>query len=161
MFNVHYSLFIGTTEGSDDVAKADFKMPEEFLLKISTLADKIDEILPRVLAEGGEVMKAKAKGNLQAVIGSKPKYPSRSTGELAGALGVSGARLDREGNHNVKVGFAEPRRDGKSNAKIANILEYGKHGQPAKPFLKPAKSAAKAECIKTMTDALQREVDSI
>ena len=128
--------------------------------KISALGEKTDEIVPRVLEEGGKVMLAKVKGNLQAVIG-KGKYKSRATGELVKALGVSGARMDREGNYNVKVGFAEPRRDGESNAKLANIIEYGKHGQPARPFLKPAKSAAKSECMQSMIDALQREVDNI
>jgi len=136
------------------------QMPTEFLERISALGEKTDEIVPRVLDEGGKVMLAKVKGNLQAVIG-KGKYKSRATGELVNALGVSGARMDREGNYNVKVGFAEPRRDGESNAKLANIIEYGKHGQPARPFLKPAKSAAKAECMQAMIDALQREVDGI
>jgi len=142
------------------VAKTLIQMPDEFLQKISALGEKTDEIVPRILNEGGKVMLKKVKGNLQAVIG-KTKYKSRATGELANALGVSGARMDREGNYNVKIGFAEPRRDGESNAKLANIIEYGKHGQPARPFLKPAKSAAKSECMQTMIDALQREVDGI
>ena len=47
---------------------------------------------------------------------------------------------------------------GGSNAKLANILEYGKHGQPAKPFLKPAKSASRAECIRVMKQKLEEEV---
>ena len=142
------------------MAKTLIQMPDEFLQKISALGEKTDEIVPRILNEGGKVMLKKVKGNLQAVIG-KTKYKSRATGELANALGVSGARMDREGNYNVKIGFAEPRRDGESNAKLANIIEYGKHGQPARPFLKPAKSAAKSECMQTMIDALQREVDGI
>ena len=142
------------------MAKADMKMPDDFLQKISTLAERTDDIVPRVLEAGGKVMLDKTKSNLRAVIG-KTKYPSRATGELVNALGVSGARMDREGNYNVKVGFAEPRRDGESNAKLANIIEYGKSGQPPRPFLKPAKSAAKSECMQTMIDALQREVDGI
>lgn len=143
-----------------DIARCLFTMPDNFLQKISTLGERTDEIVPRVLEAGGKVMLARVKGNLQAVIG-KGKYPSRTTGELLNALGVSGARLDRDGNYNVKLGFREPRRDGESNAKLANILEYGKHGQPARPFLKPAKSAAKQECIQAMIDALQLEVDSL
>ena len=142
------------------MAKCLLQMPTEFLERISALGDKTDEIVPRVLEKGGEVVLKKVKANLRAVIG-KTKYPSRATGELADALGVSGARMDREGNYNVKVGFAEPRRDGESNAKLANIIEYGKHGQPPHPFLKPAKSAAKSECVQTMIDALQQEVDGI
>ena len=143
------------------MAKCFAQMPDDFLNKISTLGDKTDEIVPRVLEAGGEVVLKKVKANLRAVIGKGTKYDSRATGELVDALGVSGTRMDREGNYNVKVGFAEPRRDGESNAKLANIIEYGKHGQPPRPFLKPAKSAAKSECVQTMIDALQREVDGI
>ena len=142
------------------MAKADVKMPDDFLDRISRLGEKTDEIVPRVLDEGGKVMLKKVKGNLQAVIG-KTKYPSRTTGELVNALGVSGARMDRDGNYNVKVGFAEPRRGGESNAKIANIIEHGKHGQPARPFLKPAKSAAKDACIDAMKTKLEEEINQI
>ena len=142
------------------MAKADMKMPDDFLQKISTLAERTDDIVPRVLAAGGKVMLDKTKSNLRAVIG-KTKYPSRTTGELVNALGVSGARMDREGNYNVKIGFAEPRRDGESNAKIANIIEHGKHGQPARPFLKPAKSAAKDACIDAMKAKLEEEINQI
>jgi HK97 gp10 family phage protein len=118
-------------------------MPEEFLLKVSDLANKTDEIIPKVLKEGAGVVKDKVKSNLEAVIGKNTKVESRSTGELIKALGVSPAGIDRNGNHDVKVGFDEPRQDGVSNAKIANIIEYGKSGQPPKPFLKPAKSSGK------------------
>ena len=142
------------------MAKADVKMPDDFLDKISRLGEKTDEIIPRVLAAGGKVMLDRTKSNLQAVIGNT-KYPSRATGELVTALGVSGARMDREGNYNVKVGFDEPRRDAGNNAKIANIIEHGKHGQPAKPFLKPAKSAAKNTCISVMKAKLEEEIDKI
>ena len=143
------------------MAKCLMKMPDEFLQKISSLAEKTDDIVPRVLEAGGKVMLDKTKSNLQAVIG-KTKFPSRATGELVGALGVSGARMDRDGNYNVKIGFAEPRRgSGSSNAKIANIIEHGKHGQPAKPFLKPAKSSAKGACIEAMKTKLEEEIDLI
>ncbi len=143
------------------MAKAEFKLPEELLLKISRLGDKTDEILPRVLEAGGEVVLDKVRENLQAVVGRDTKEASRSTGELVSALGVSPAKIDREGNYNVKVGFAEPRPDGKSNAMIANVLEYGKSGQPPKPFLKPAKSASRAPCIEAMKQALEQEVEKL
>jgi HK97 gp10 family phage protein len=133
-------------------------MPEEFLNKISSLADKTDEIVPRVLDAGGKVVLAKAKSNLQSAIGKGTKYESRSTGELVSALGVSGARLDRDGNYNVKIGMREPRAGGGSNAKIANIIEHGKHGQPAKPFMKPAMTASKKTAIQAMVEELEKEI---
>jgi len=143
------------------VAKATMKMPEEFLLKISRLGEKTDEIIPRVLEAGGEIVEAKVKSNLQSVIGKGTQEQSRSTGELISALGVSPAKQDRNGDFNVKVGFSEPRSDGKSNAMIASILEYGKSGQPPKPFLKPAKSSSKKACTDAMKQRLEREVDGI
>ena len=97
--------------------------------------------------------------NLRLRSGAGTKYDSRSTGELAGALGLSPVKVDGSGNHDIKVGFAEPRSDGGSNAKIANILEYGKHGQPAKPFLKPAKTASKSAAITAMQKKFEEEVD--
>lgn len=143
------------------MARASFKMPEDFLTKVSTLADKTDEIIPKVLKEGGEVVSAKVKSNLQAVIGKEIKYDSRSTGELIDALGVTPAGVDRNGNYDVKVGFDEPRKDGESNAKIANILEYGKSGQPPKPFLKPAKTASRNACIEAMKKKLDEEINKL
>jgi hypothetical protein len=143
------------------VAKVTMKMPEDFLLKVSRLNDKTDEIIPRVLKAGGEVVLDKVKSNLNSAVGHDTKYPSRSTGELVAALGVSPALPDRDGNYNVKVGFSEPRRDGSSNAKIANIIEYGKSGQPAKPFLKPAKSTSRKPCIEAMKAKLDEEVNRI
>lgn len=143
------------------MAKAQVKMPEEFLLKLSKLGNQTDAIAERVLEAGGKVVLAKTQSNLEAVVGSDTKYDSRSTGELVGALGLSPTKLDRDGNHNIKVGFDEPRSDGKSNAMLANLIEYGKHGQPARPFLKPAKSASRAECMKVMTETLEQEVEKL
>lgn len=125
------------------MAKADVKMPEDFLLKLSRLGDKTDEICEKALNAGGEVVLAKVKSNLSSVIGKDTKTDSRSTGELERSLGLSPVLIDDNGNANIKIGFKEPRSDGESNAKIASIIEYGKQGQPPKPFLKPTKISSK------------------
>ena len=143
------------------MAKVQVKMPEDFVLKLSRLGDKTDEIIPKVLEAGGEVVVEKVRANLRSVVGRDTKVESRSTGELVSALGVSPAKIDREGNYNIKVGFAEPRSDGRSNAMIANVLEYGKSGQPAKPFLKPARTASRAPCIAAMKQKFEQEVGKI
>ena len=143
------------------MAKADFKLPDEFLTKLSRLGKDTDSVAEKVLEAGGQVVLAKVKSNLSSAIGGGTKYDSRSTGELAQSLGLSPVKLNREGNHDIKIGFSEPRSDGSSNAKLANVLEYGKHGQPAKPFLKPAKTASRQECIDAMTKALDEEVEKL
>jgi HK97 gp10 family phage protein len=143
------------------VARFEVKMPTEFLLKLSQLGNKTDEIVGKVLTAGGEVVAKKVKENLVSMIGKDTKYESRSTGELVSALGVSKPRLDKNGVMNVKIGFSEPRSDGKSNAMIANVLEFGKSGQPPKPFLKPAKSATRNEVIAAMEAAFNEEVSKL
>ena len=123
------------------MAKADIKMPDEFLEKLAHLAKDEDGMAERVLSAGAEVVEARVRSNLSGVIGRGTKEESRSTGQLLASLGTSSVKLD-----------------GDSNAKIANILEYGRHGQPPKPFLKPAKSASKAAAIEAMKRALEEEV---
>ncbi|MGN0786831.1 MAG: HK97-gp10 family putative phage morphogenesis protein [Christensenellales bacterium] len=143
------------------MAKAEVQLPEELLTRLSQLGAKSDEIAEKMLEAGGEVLLSRVKSNLAGVIGKGTKYPSESTGELERSLGLSPAKLDRNGNHNIKVGFSEPRADGSSNARIANIIEYGKHGQPAKPFLKPAKSASEAAVIEAMKQIFEQEVSKL
>lgn len=134
------------------MAKCTYTLPEDLLKKLSTLGSRMDEISAVVLEAGGEVVLDKVKSNLKSVLSGD------SSGELVSSLGLSSVRVGKDGNSNIKVGFSEPRKDGKSNAMIANIIEYGKHGQPARPFLKPAKSASKKQCIETMTKKLEEEI---
>jgi len=143
------------------VAKATMRMPDDFQKKLSKLGNKTDEIVSKVLESGGEVVLDKVKINLKGIIGSQTKEKDRSTGELISSLGLSPTKVDKNGNFNVKIGFSEPRSDGDSNAKIANVLEYGKSGQPPKPFLKPAKSASRKVCIETMKIKLDKEIEKL
>ena len=100
------------------MAKIEMKMPEEFLLKLSRLGNKTDEIIPKVLEAGGEVVLSKAKSNRASVVGHGTKTKSRSTGELEDSLGLSPAKQKRDGSGwDIKIGFAEPRSDGDSNAR--------------------------------------------
>jgi hypothetical protein len=134
------------------VAKATFEMPEDFMQKISRLADQTDVIVPKVLEAGGKVVLDAVRGGLHSVLSGE------STGELERSLGLSPMRLDRNGNPDVKVGFDEPRSDGGSNAKIANVLEHGKHGQPPRPFLKAAKAASHGPATDAMIAKLEEEI---
>ena len=140
------------------MAKVQLMMPDDYLTWLSKLGDRTDEISKKVLEAGGEVVLQQVKSKLSSVVGKGTKYDSRSTGELERSLGLSSVRTDRDGNPNIKVGFSEPRSDGGSNAQLANIIEYGKHGQPARPFLKPAKTASKKACEEAMKAKFDSEV---
>ena len=143
------------------MGKCTVNMPDDFLMKLSRLGAKTDEIVPKVLEAGAEVVEAAVRSNLSSVVGSNTKEPSRSTGTLVSALGTSPAKMDRDGNFNVKVGFEEGRPDGKNNAMLAGVIEYGKHGQPPKPFMAPAKTHSKNACVNAMIEAFDREVTKV
>jgi HK97 gp10 family phage protein len=143
------------------MASAKFKLPKEFLDRCDRLGSKLDTILPEVLEEGGKVVLQTVKRNLAGVVGKGLKGESRSTGELERSLGVTPAKPDKNGVWNVKIGFAEPRSDGSVNAKIASVLEYGKVGQPPKPFLAPAKTQSKTAAINAMIKKMDSECQNI
>ena len=140
------------------MAKVKIEMPDEFLNQIAEMGNALDAAIPKALAAGGKVVMDKMVSNLRAAIGTGTKKKSRSTGKLAASLGLSPAKLDRDGNLDVKVGFSEGRGD-VSNAMLANVLEYGKHGQPPKPFLKRTKSSSQAPCIEAMQSVLKEELN--
>ena len=138
------------------MAKVTIKMPTEFMDQLTKAAEKTDSAIPKALEAGGKVVFETMKTNLRSAVGRDTKYPSRSTGKLLAALGVSPVKLNDEGNYDVKVGFSEDREV--SNARLANILEYGKHVQPPKPILKPTRRSSRKPCIEAMQTALKEEL---
>ena len=137
------------------MAKCSAKLPEELLKKLSRIVRNMDAIADSALKAGGEVVLKNTKSNLENMV----KGPS--TGQLVNALGLSPVLLDRNGNYNIKVGFDEYRADGSANAMVANIIEYGKHGQPARPFLKNAKTKSKKECETVMAQKIEEEIKKL
>jgi len=138
-----------------------FNMPEDFIKKISSLGDKTDEIIAKVLEAGAEVVESEVRNNLETQIGNNTKQRSKSTGQLISALGTASVRQDKKGVMNVKIGFSENRRDGKKNAMIATVLEYGKSNQKARPFIKPALRKSKDACINAMIRKLDEEIERL
>ena len=140
------------------MAKISIRMPTAFMDQLAKASEKTDTAIPKALEAGGKVVFEKMKSNLSSAIGRNTKNKSRSTGKLLAALGVSPVKVNDGGNYDVKVGFAEGRGDA-NNAMLANLLEYGKSGQPPKPFLKRTKSSSQAPCIEAMQYVLKEELD--
>ena len=143
------------------MADVSVKLPEEFMKRLSTIGEKQDEISARVLIAGAEVVEKRLRSALTSVVGKGTKYESRSTGELVSALGISPVGIGFNGGSNIKVGLSEPHTGGVSNAMLANIIEYGKSGQPPKPFLKAVKSSSKKEVEAAMKQKLDEELNNI
>lgn len=138
------------------MAKISIQLPTEFMDQLTKIAEKTDTAIPKALEAGGKVVFEKMIANLRSAIGRDTKYKSRATGKLLAALGVSPVKVNDEGNFDIKVGFSESRRV--NNAMLANILEYGKHGQPPKPILKPTKTSSRKPCIEAMQSVLKEEL---
>lgn len=138
------------------MAKVSIQLPTAFMDQLTKISAKTDIAIPKALEVGGKVVFEKMKDNLSSAIGRNTKYQSRSTGRLLTALGVSPVKVNDEGNFDIKVGFSEGR--SVSNAMLANILEYGKHGQPPKPILKPTRASSRKPCIEAMKNVLKGEL---
>ena len=138
------------------MARVSIQLPTAFMDQLTKIAAKTDIAIPKALEAGGKVVFEKMKANLHSAIGKDTKYKSRSTGKLLAALGVSPVKVNDEGNFDVKIGFSEGR--SVSNAMLANILEYGKHGQPPKPILKPTRASSRKPCIEAMQNVLNEEL---
>jgi len=143
------------------VAKVTMKYPDDLIGKIAKLEGKTDEICEKALTAGAAIVERQVRSNLKDVVGKHTKEASRSTGQLVEALGTTQVRVDNKGDYNIKVGFDEPRSDGDSNAKIANVLEYGRAGQPPKPFLAPAKKKTKKPAEAKMKHVLEEEINKL
>ena len=143
------------------MATVTIKLPDEFMNQLSEFDSRPEAIFTTALEDGAEIAEKQARANLKAVIGSGTKLPSESTGQLLGALGISPVKPSELGGYDIRVGFAEPRQDGKSNEMIANIIEYGKKGQAAKPFMKPAEDATKAKVKAKMQETFKAEAEKI
>lgn len=139
------------------------KLPDEFMNQLSEFDSQLENIFEKSLEDGAEIACEQAKANLGVALASfaLSDGTSRSTGQLKGALGISPVKPSGLGGFDIRVGFAEPRKDGESNEMISNIIEYGKKGQAAKPFMKPAEDATKAKVKAKMEETFKAEAEKI
>lgn len=141
------------------MAKTTVKIPNSFIDHLITVANSVDAFSEKALQEGAEEVVGVFRKNLKAVLG-----PKKRTGQLLHAVGVSPVQVDYRGDHNIKIGFAEPREaKGKEttvNAKIANILEYGRPGQAPRPFVSRTKRATQAPATERMKRSFEEQIEA-
>ena len=143
------------------MARVHIRLPNAFIDSLNAASSVLEASADEVLGAGAAVVEPRMRSNLAAAIGSNTKKPSHSTGQLLGALGTTSVKTNSRGDHNIKVGFAENRRDGRSNALIANVLEHGRSNQPARPFLAPTRSQTRRGAIQAMKQALAARIGQV
>lgn len=136
-------------------------MPEELLTKLSKLGNQYDGIVQSMLANGAEPLQQQVQANLDAVVGKQTKYPSRSTGALQKSVKVTKAYQVKNGDWHIKVSIYGYDSKGVPNALKGLVIEKGRAGQPAKPWLKPAVSKSKNSCIQSMSETLDKEIKKL
>lgn len=143
------------------MARVQIRLPNDFIDALDSASSLIDNSAEQVLKAGANIVEPRMRSNLSAAIGSSTKQPSRSTGQLAKALGTAPVKVNSRGDYNVKVGFAENRDDGRANALIANVLEHGRSNQPARPFLAPTRSQTRRAAITAMKQTLAARIEQV
>ena len=140
--------------------------------RITEIANNSGEIIDKCVEAGADVVHSYVRNNLKGVLSNEHK-----NGELMHSLGITPVKVDRNGIHNAKIGFNEPRKDqggsiitksGKkrtyyvrTNAMIANVLEYGSSKQRARPFLAPAKRSSRKPALEAMERKFDEEVKNV
>ena len=143
------------------MARVDVRLPNAVIDALTQVSNVVDDNAEQVLNAGASVVESRMRANLTAAIGRGTKTPSRSTGQLLGALGTTSVKVNSRGVYNVKVGFAENRRDGRSNALVANVLEHGRSNQAARPFLAPTRSQTRKPATEAMKKALTAAIEQV
>ena len=143
------------------MARVQIKLPNDFIDALDSASNILDNSAEQVLKAGANIVEPRMRSNLSAAIGSNTKQSSRSTGQLAKALGTAPVKVNSRGDYNVKVGFAENRDDGRANALIANVLEHGRSNQPARPFLAPTRSQTRQAAITAMKQTLAVRIQQV
>ena len=143
------------------MARVQIRLPNDFIDALDSASSLLDNSAEKVLKAGANIVEPRMRSNLSAAIGSSTKQPSRSTGQLAKALGTAPVKVNSRGDYNVKVGFAENRDDGRANALIANVLEHGRSNQPARPFLAPTRSQTRRAAITAMKRTLAARIEQV
>lgn len=154
------------------MANIEIKLPDALIRRMERIADEAQEIIDKSLEAGAEVAEQYVRNNLRGVLSAEHK-----NGELINALGTTPAKTDKNGVRNIKIGFKEPRKDQsgshttrsgrkrtyyvRTNAMIARVLEYGRSNQKARPFLAPAKRAARGPVANAMERTFDEEVAKI
>lgn len=112
---------------------------DSFQLSMEELANLPDSVLDEMLLASAQVVEYAQKRKGRA-------YGVHRTGVTLSALTHGKAKRAKEG----RVIHVYPRgrnADGNSNAEVAFINEYGKRGQPARPFIRDANEESADEAV--------------
>lgn len=131
---------------------------DEIASAFSRTANVPDNIKQNVLTEMGHILMEAQKSEGESKVGRDPN----SSVHFIDNITLSKPKLTDDGGY-VKVTFKGSRRRGHTetrNAEIAFINEYGKKGQPARPFIRPANEKSAEQAREKGADVLHSWIDN-
>lgn len=142
---------------------------KDLIKKIETLGARSEEIAKKVVKVGANPVADEIRKNLEANIadpsyagvgdtGSFDRKKEKSSGDLLKSLGISPAGTDRNGDVNVKVGFAGYDQKGVPNALKARAMESGTSKLRKRPFVRPAVNRTRKKSKDAMAAEYDRQV---
>lgn len=134
------------------MALTQINLPNSFIDSLDNVSRKLDTYTEDTLKAGAGVLEPIMGRQAQSKYRQRTVRESESTGQLTVTLGVFSVKARADGKHDIKLGFAEIRADSRSNALIANVLEYGSIRQASRPFLAPTRIRTR----KTVIEAMKR-----
>lgn len=153
------------------MAKLSYEAPTSLEERFNKLSEEFAGIADKANRAGAEIIEKKVRSNLRSVLSAE-----HQNGELINALGISPPGKNKYGDRNVKIGFREPRQVQRAqskkakkkrtyytstNAMVATVLEYGRHGQPPRPFLRPAIVSEGGRAVEKMREVFEEEAEKI
>lgn len=121
------------------MAKLDVSGFDELELTLEEMASLPESVLDEMLdAQAAVIVTAqKAKG---------AAYGVRRTGMTLGSIKAGRPKRIRDGK-SISIYPQGVNKDGNRNAEVAFINEYGKRGQPARPFIRDANESAAGAAV--------------
>ena len=142
---------------------------DRFTVSLDKLAALPDATVAEMLTAGGEVIKEAHQAKLEEYISGYDVKPYKSgrprkvirTGQLSDSIKV--------GKPNVKAGYVEirptgTRRRGNTvvrNEEIGYITEYGKKGEPARPWMREGNADSEDKAVDSAGQVFDNYLDKI
>ena len=139
------------------MARITFNLGEDYMLRLSALADRSEETAKRAVYEAAGIVTDQIRTNLETNLAGS----EQSTGTLAASLGITPIQTDRDGFINAKVGFDGYDEKGVPNQLKARVMESGSSTVRKRPFVRPAVNAAKKAAEEAMQRVIDEEIEKI
>lgn len=154
------------------MARLQIGSADDFMRQLEQLGAAGEEIGKKMVNAGLEVVEKKVIENY-----NKIPLTDRALGDVEKSITIKKAAVKSKKNDRRIVGYVSfkgeqnvykssggrilPRKEPVRNGEVAALIEYGRQGQPARPFLRPAVEETEEECMKVMQQTFEDEKNKI